>query len=290
MLLPFCGWRYDPGRIDLREVLAPPARTLDENLRRELYRRHTKSIVRLTGNRFFDSDGRQDNVLTRAASTLDCWRSEGTFLRDRPAFYLLRQEFMAGGESYSRVGVFCRILLKEWSEAVIPHEIPEPTLDVEILQRLRALRGQIEPVRAVIADEKQALEKCLDTMAGYQPLLKLELENRVDWLWVVDHHEQCLELQSLSAGKVLRVVGGHDLYVAALVYRNEVRQALKNAGQTPPALGMLESDYLMALIWPYTLPVTGKEAVVDRPSPVPSPVPPVMPPVSWDGMVLHLFW
>jgi uncharacterized protein (DUF1015 family) len=92
-ILPFAGWRYDPGKVDYARVTTPPYDVISPEMQEELYARDDRNAVRLLFGREFATDSGADNRYTRAAAHLDAWRSEKLFFHDRPAIYVYDQEF-----------------------------------------------------------------------------------------------------------------------------------------------------------------------------------------------------
>lgn len=252
-IFPFPGWRYDPGRVTLDKVMAPPYDVIGDDLRDRLYNRDDRNIVRLTLGRELPGDTPQDNRYTRAAAHLDVWRAEGLFIQDRPAIYLYEQDFsLPDGKTVTRRGFFARIRLSDWGkEGIFPHEKTLSGPKQDRLSLMRATRGNLEPVFGLLADPDGSASEALRTLADYSPCLDIADDDGVrSRMWVVDEPELLHRLLSLMPDPRIFIADGHHRYETALAYRDEVRSKIKFAGQPAPAIGELDCDYILMLVVP----------------------------------------
>src|SRR5947209_5341339 len=87
VLAPFRATRYDPNRVELSRVLAPPYDVIDDDEREALATRELHNVVRLTLPR---SDGGDAYVSAREAFTK--WRAEEVLRADpTPALYVYEE-------------------------------------------------------------------------------------------------------------------------------------------------------------------------------------------------------
>ena len=87
---PFPAIRYDPSRVELAQVVAPPYDVLSESDRAQLAARDPHNIVRIDVPLERHGAARYD----AAAATLRTWLDEGVLLTDaEPSFYLERMTF-----------------------------------------------------------------------------------------------------------------------------------------------------------------------------------------------------
>ena len=80
-LRPFQGVLYDPQRVDLSRVVAPPYDVISPADQRRYYEQDPHNVVRLIAGNVSPSDTPQDNKYTRAAAFFregraDGWRRE----------------------------------------------------------------------------------------------------------------------------------------------------------------------------------------------------------------------
>lgn len=251
-IFPFPGWRYDPGKVDLSKVMAPPYDIIGPEEQDKLYARDDRNAIRLIFGRTSDVDTPHDNRYTRAASHLDAWRGDMLFLQDRPAIYLYEQNFSNGGKDYVRRGFFARIRLSEWGkEGIYPHEKTLSGPKQDRLELMRTTRGNLEPIFGLLADPDGDVAGALASLVDYEPALDIRDDDGVrNRLWVVDDQDLLHRLLSLTPKPEIFIADGHHRYETALAYQAEIREKMREAGQVPPLRGDLDCDYIMMYIVP----------------------------------------
>ena len=150
-VFPFAGIRYDPARIDLAAVLAPPYDVIGPALQRDLYSRAMQNVVRVELGRDYEGDaGDGADRYTRARDYLRTWLDQGFLVRDdEPSLYLHRHSFqLPGGEGpQARLGCFAAVepVAHERRE-VLRHELTLSGPREDRLRLLQATRTQTSPV------------------------------------------------------------------------------------------------------------------------------------------------
>ena len=251
-IFPFSGWRYDPGKVDLAKVVAPPYDVIDPETQARLYARDDRNVIRLILGREFEDDSPRNNRYVRAAAHLDAWRGDSLFIQDRQAIYLYEQRFACDGAEYVRRGFLARVRLSEWGkEGIYPHERTLSGPKRDRLDLMRATRGNLEPIFSLLADPDGTVAVALASLADYDPCLEVRdddgVENR---MWVVDNQERLHRLLSLTPTPRIFIADGHHRYETALTYQAEIRGAMQAAGQIPPPRGDLGCDHIMMLLVP----------------------------------------
>lgn len=280
VIAPLRGWRYDPGRVDGALVTTPPLESIlagdapedgagrgageggalatgtRNALADELYRRHDRNLIRVLHARAFEDDTPQDNRYTRAAAHLDAWRADGLFHQDQESVYLYEQCYSAHGREVVRRSVFARVRLADWGEDGVHRARADyPAPDHEEMQLFRATRGMLEPALAVVEDASLALYHKLDAVGGYAPAWRFTDEAEVGHaLWVVDNGASVREVCRIGGASHLTIVENARAWEAAVLYRNEIREAMRAAGRTPPELGGLEADWGLVQLVPSSDP------------------------------------
>src|SRR5687767_5948505 len=115
------GVLYDPFKVRIDDVIAPPYDVISEDDRQALEARSPHNIVRIDLPR-----GEGDSRYDEAARLYRAWLDEGVLKRDtRPAIYRYHQVFTVkelGGRRLTRAGFICGVRLAEYDEKVIlPH-------------------------------------------------------------------------------------------------------------------------------------------------------------------------
>ncbi len=148
---PFTGIRYDPARIDLADVLAPPYDVIGPELQGELYSRALQNIVRVELGKDYPGDAADGaDRYSRARDHLRPWLDQGFLMRDpEPSLYLHRHSFQLPGERglHSRLGCFASVepVAHERRE-VLRHELTLSGPREDRIRLLQATRTQTSPV------------------------------------------------------------------------------------------------------------------------------------------------
>ncbi len=250
-IFPFPGWRYDPGKVDLGKVVAPPYDVISPEEQKSLYARDDRNVIRLIFGLTHPDDSAHDNRYTRAASHLDAWRGDGLFIQDKPAVYLYEQKFFSSGGEYVRRGFFAKVRLSEWGkEGIYPHEKTLSGPKQDRLELMRATRGNLEPIFGLLSDPQGEAGETLASLVDYEPFLSIDQDGAANRMWVVDNEELLHRLLSLMPEPEIFIADGHHRYETAMTYQAEIREKMRQAGQTPPLRGDLDCDYIMMFIVP----------------------------------------
>ena len=252
VIQPFPGWRYDPAQADYAKVSMPPYDVVNDEYQNTLYKKDLHNSVRIIYGKIFETDNENDNRYSRAATHLDQWREEGLIIQDKPSVYLYEQEFTADGVTYNRHGFFVRVLLSEWGEAgVFPHEKTLSGPKEDRFRLMQAVKGNPGPVFGLLTDPDGKISEELAALYTDAPLADFTGDDKVrNKFWVLDDAEKATSFCELCSLGQIFIADGHHRYETALNYRNSVREAMKAAGQTPPELGKLDSDYLLMFVVP----------------------------------------
>src|SRR5262245_23148728 len=116
------AFHYDPTKVTISKVLAPPYDVISEAERKKLEEQDPYNCVRLILPQG-DGDEKYDN----AARELRTWTRDGILKRDvRPAIYRYTQTFAVpelGGRIFTRKGFVCALRLHPYDDKVVlPHE------------------------------------------------------------------------------------------------------------------------------------------------------------------------
>jgi uncharacterized protein (DUF1015 family) len=224
--------RFDPARVDLGGVLAPPYDVISDEQRRALYARDLRNVVRIDAGQ--DQPGDRpgvDDRHTRAAGHLQAWLRLGILVRDpRPAVYVTDHEFVAeDGRRRTRRGLAARTPALPWGEAaVLPHERTLRGPKEDRLALMRATRMQTSAVFA-LWDRAPGIEEALAAATDRPPDACGTADGEVDReshrLWVVDDPVLLGPLLEALAPARLYVADGHHRFETAAAYAAERRAA-----------------------------------------------------------------
>jgi uncharacterized protein (DUF1015 family) len=216
-VLPLEAIRYAP-HINLSRVVCPPFDVISPQEQRRLYDLDPLNAVRLELPR------RNGDPYKAAAKALRQWLDKGALVRDdTPAYYVYRQEFRHGSETYQRRLLFGRLRLEPWDTgAVLPHEQTFRAPKEDRLNLLHALRLNTSPIFLVYPDSRQQLAPLVARSVGAPPGVRFaDDEGLTHALWrvddppVVDAISRCFETEQLY------VADGHHRYETALAFSRE---------------------------------------------------------------------
>jgi uncharacterized protein (DUF1015 family) len=225
---PFCGIRYDPARVDLGAVTAPPYDVLSESDRDQLAGRDAHNIVRIDVPLERHGPGRYDT----AAATLHRWLDEGVLVIDaEPSFYLERMSFVdESGTARTTVGVLGALEVVDPGKGeVLPHERTTPKARTDRLDLTRATEANLSAIwglslasglSSVLAEPGEPLGELVDDAGVRHTFERLADPTRM----------AAVEM-AVGAAPVV-IADGHHRYEVARTYRDE-RRAL-TGGQPGP--------------------------------------------------------
>lgn len=222
---PFRGLRYDPGKISLADVLAPPYDVISEQLQADLYSRALQNVVRIELGRGYEGDrpGESDRYL-RARDHVRVWVEQGFLVRDsKPSLYLHRHEFTApdGAGRLQRLGFFGAVEPVAYDRReVLRHELTMREPREDRLRLLLTSGVQTSPILLAFEDAGEVGATLERQMASAQ----LVGSASVDWgageeaheLWRVQDPEVIASITDPLRDSRLFIADGHHRYETAL--------------------------------------------------------------------------
>src|SRR4051812_11033509 len=141
VLAPFRALRYDPARVDLAAVLAPPYDVIDDVQRAELAARSQHNVVRLTLPR---EDEGAASAYDNARATLAQWRAERVLLADdEPALYVYEE----ASDGHVQRGLIGALGLTPAEDGIVlPHENTMAGPVADRLSLMTAVDADLEPI------------------------------------------------------------------------------------------------------------------------------------------------
>jgi len=224
---PFTGLRYDPSRVELGKVVAPPYDVVGPEERADLAARHSANAIlvelpepepRLGADRY-----------EAAAARLAAWRADGILVLDpSPAFYAYRMTDTDGSVTLGVLGV---LGLDEASMAdVLPHEETLAKARSDRLELLSATRANLSPIWGLsLASGLTAVV----TPDGPPAATAVDDDGVRHEIWVLDDPTVITAIADLVDSAPVVVADGHHRLATAGTY-------LAGAGAgTPGADGVL---------------------------------------------------
>jgi uncharacterized protein (DUF1015 family) len=209
---PFPGLRYDPARVELAKVVAPPYDVVGPAERAALAARHSANAI-LVELPEPDSRNGSDRYVA-AAERLAAWRADGILVRDPdPVFYTYRMTVPDGSVT---VGALGELGLEPGSvEEILPHEETLPKARSDRLELLAATRVNLSPIWGLSL--ASGLTAVLDT-AGAPAVSATDDDGVLHELWVVDDPATVAAVSELVGSAPVVVADGHHRLATAATY------------------------------------------------------------------------
>jgi uncharacterized protein (DUF1015 family) len=220
----FRALRYDPARVDLDRVIAPPYDVISPEERVRLWDRDPHCAIRLVLTREATAEAAAD--YRDAARRLAEWRRLGILTQDpRPAVYVLRQRYTdLEGQARTREGFFALLHLEDYARRVVlPHErtLAGPKLDR--LKLLRAARANLSSVLLLYEDPERSLTGVL--AAATRCVARARDDAGIlHELFPLEAPEAVAAITGFLRERPVVIADGHHRYETALLYRDEQRR------------------------------------------------------------------
>jgi uncharacterized protein (DUF1015 family) len=243
---PFQGVLYDPQRVDLSQVVAPPYDVISPADQLRYYEQDPHNVVRLIAGDVRSSDTPEDNKYTRAADFFRQWLAEGVLQREAgPCLYLYRHQFTdpISGEARSRLGILGVVELEPFGRGILPHEQTHARAKADRLSLTRAVVANLSPVFALYEDSQSAIRPMIAPAMTGRPRLSITSEDGDQHtVWSLVGAGRFSELAEVFNASRLYIADGHHRYETALNFRNNQRQAYPEA---PPEAAF---NYVLMLL------------------------------------------
>ena len=235
---PFRGLRYNPDKVNIRTVVAPPYDVISPGYQEELYHLNPYNVVRLIL-------GREQDRYKEASTCFTTWQQEGILKRDlRRALYVISQSFNhPGGATRQRYGFVAACRLEEFSSGVIlPHEHTLSKPKEDRFRLMRATNANFSQVFGLYADPERTIDRILNDTMNAQPLQEVMFEKVINRMWVVEDQAAIETIARAMKPKSILIADGHHRYETALTYRDMMRL------KTPGYFGEEPFDFVMMFL------------------------------------------
>ncbi len=226
---PFRAWRYDGGKVrDFSAVTAPPYDVISREEQESLYRRNPHNVIRLELAKEASGDTATHNKYSRAASTLDEWKSSGVLVHDKvPALYVYVQDYKEEGKAKRRLGFFAAMELDE--KAVLKHENTLAGPKVDRLSLIKATRTNLSPIFGLFEDAKGLVNKSLAGAAKQKPVADAMHDGVRHRLYIERRPRVIDAVRRVLKPKPMFIADGHHRFEVACQYR-DLRRAENGHG------------------------------------------------------------
>jgi uncharacterized protein (DUF1015 family) len=220
------GILYDPRKVGIDKVIAPPYDVISEDERKQLEALDPHNCVRL-----ILPQGEGDARYPAAAALLGSWLDEGVLKRDlRPAIYRYHQVFKLaelGGRKFTRKGMICAVRLHDYGDKVVlPHERTLRGPKEDRLKLMRAARAHFSQIFGLYRDPSLVSDQAFAGTDQRPPELEgTTADGTIHRLWRVTDRETIAQVGRLLGPMKVYIADGHHRYETMLALRDELREA-----------------------------------------------------------------
>jgi uncharacterized protein (DUF1015 family) len=222
----FRGILFDPAKVPIEKVIAPPYDVISDDERRELEALEPHNIVRLDL-----PQGEGDTKYANAAKTMSAWIDEGVLKRDtRPAIYRYNQIFTVpelGARKFTRRGFICAVRLAAYDEKVVlPHERTLRGPKEDRLKLMRATRAHFSQIFGMYRDPSLSTDAAFSGTDHRPPELEgATADGTVHQIWRITDRESIAQVGRAISHLPIYIADGHHRYETMLALRDELRAA-----------------------------------------------------------------
>ena len=225
---PFRGIAYDPERVPMDRVVAPPYDVITAPDRVRYYRQDPRNVVRLIAGEVKPTDHPEDNKYTRAAAFFQAWLREGVLRREAAAcVYVYRQRFADpdGGAPRSRSGVLAVVRIEPFGEGILPHERTHAQPLADRTSLTQAVVANLSPVFALFEDPSGDTRRLMAEVEQGAPRMAITTdESERHEVWSLRDADRLRRLAGDLEPSRLFIADGHHRYQTALRYRDLQRR------------------------------------------------------------------
>jgi uncharacterized protein (DUF1015 family) len=215
---PFRAAHYDPARVEIGDVTAPPYDVIDADDRAELVGRSPYNVVELDLPRTEDGS----DVYEHADALLEAWKQEGVIVEDgNRSIWALEQDYTApDGSSRTRRGFLARIKVTPYGPGLVrPHERTQPGPKEDRLRLTRATGHNLSPIFVLHAGDAWSL---ISPALGDDPFCEVtDADGTVHRAWRIEDPEIHEQLSELVSDSELLIADGHHRYETARTFADE---------------------------------------------------------------------
>jgi uncharacterized protein (DUF1015 family) len=230
---PFQALHYQPDKVAIEQVVAPPYDVISEQGKQALLKQDPKNAIRLILGQVRPDEKIDERRYKDAKKCLDEWLQEGTLAQDaKEAFYLLEMSYKHPyqDKTLTRLALFGLLKLEPFDRQVVfPHERTHSSPKVDRGKLLRATKANFSPIFTIYEDTTTVLDdirnKCEDRTPLFDFVDDASVLHRV---WVIAEPSEVKQIASGFGQRKIFIADGHHRYETALNYAEEMR---KKAGK-----------------------------------------------------------
>ncbi len=203
---------------DFDKLLSPPYDVIHPETHLALLKSHPQNSIRLSLAENPDDSDRYKKM----KATFEGWKKAGVLVQqNKPAFYLIRDEFELGGKKQTRIGFVGLLKLQKFGAGrVYPHEFTLAGPKKDRLALLEEMKAEVSQIFFCYRDPKLAVERLAKEYENREKrFFATDSSGVTRSLWVIDDEDDIREIEHALADCDFLIADGHHRYETALEYQ-----------------------------------------------------------------------
>ncbi|MBF0568918.1 MAG: DUF1015 domain-containing protein [Nitrospirae bacterium] len=224
--IPFRGLLYDPEKVSMCDVTAPPYDIITGDMLQRLYNRGPYNIARVDCGIETSTDGGSLTKYLLASESLRNWINEGVIkFGDRPAYYLYETVYESEGKKKTMRGIFAAVKLCQPGKGIYPHEMTHSKPKEDRFNLLRICRANTSPIFSIYNNPDMKTADVLGSTLNEKPYIEFTDDDAVvHKCWIVNDAALIETIQSGLRGRDIFIADGHHRYETALKYQQLMKE------------------------------------------------------------------
>ncbi|MBF0516810.1 MAG: DUF1015 domain-containing protein [Nitrospirae bacterium] len=224
--IPFKGLLYDPEKVSMYDVTAPPYDIISGNMLQRLYDRSPYNIARVDCGMETSTDGGSMTKYLLASESLRKWMQEGIIkFQDRPAYFLYETVYTSYGQKKTMRGIFAAVKLAQPGKGIFPHEMTHSKPKEDRFNLLRICRANTSPIFSLYDNPECKITDCLGAILAQRPYIEFtDDDSNCHKCWIVSDPRLTERISAGIAGKDIFIADGHHRYETALKYQKLMKE------------------------------------------------------------------
>ncbi len=232
---PFRGLLYNPSKVYVKDVIAPPYDIITPYKQKQLYKQSIYNIVRIDFGLEYPDDNEKNNKYTRASENLHNWLEKGVIeYTKKPSYFIYESTCLIRNSQKIMRGIFGAVRLVDLGNGIYPHEETHSKPKTDRLNLLHACHSNISPIFSLYNDPDKKISEIIEKKINEKPYFELrDDENILHRFWIIDIEEDISKISSRLSGMDIFIADGHHRYETALEYKRQMSKKFPSDPHDP---------------------------------------------------------
>ncbi len=210
VILPFNGYFYNPQKVSLSSVFAPPYDVVSDK-EKDSY---------INGDGFNILSLEMPKSLDAVKGQLNKWIRDEVILKDKSeSVYPYEIEYKVADRSYKRRGLICLVRVEPWeSRVILPHEKTFSTVTSQRFNLLKSVGAQFSQI-FLISEGKGIISHFIQSSDAYNLYEVKDYDGNIHRLSIISSRDQIATLKDLFSDIRLFIADGHHRYTTVLNFK-----------------------------------------------------------------------